>query len=176
MERILQATPERLQAGLERRSAVRDEHQQLKYFEGKWTHRNQFWFDPNAAPLESQGTSTVEALHDGRHYRLTHDSDVLGDRVSSQSMIGFDNLREEFVTSSTDSLSTGMFVGYGPYDPDEKTYTFYGRVPNLRNPSASIRIRLVRRIIDNDHYVMEWYEMHGGKEIKTQQSEFTRQQ
>nr|UHJ79945.1 DUF1579 domain-containing protein [uncultured bacterium] len=156
-----------------RRSAIQAEHQQLKYFEGNWTHKSTVRLGPGAT-VEGRGKTTVVPIHEGRYYQLTHEGDMGGQRFSSQGLLGYDNLRKQFVASSTDSFSTNLWVGHGTYDPSKKTYTFEGETPNVTRDGATLNVRQVRRIVDNDHYVFEWYENHGDKEIKTLEIEFTR--
>jgi len=175
MENLLARTPEPFRAGFERMNAVREEHNQLSYFEGRWTNNITVEIGPELAPLEGGGTTVAEPIHGGRHY-LLRDEGTFGDTpYTSTSTIGFDNVRGEFVTTTTDSLRTGVFVAYGQFNPDENAYTFYGEVPNMRTGGGANRVRLVRRIIDNDHFAFEWYEMRDGKEVKTMESVFTRQ-
>ncbi len=174
MKTLLTRTPKQFKRGLERRAVVRKEHERLKYFEGNWAHKTSIWLAPDSEPIQSNGKSKVASLHDGRHYVLQHSGRIIDDVFTSSSQMGFDNLREEYITFSTDSLSTGLFVAYGKYDSAKKTYTFYGEIPSLRNPGESIKVRLVRRIVDENHYTFEWHETHGRQEIKTMQSDFTR--
>ena len=175
MKKMLGLTPEALRDVLIRRSELRQEHEQLKYFAGTWKHKIRIWLGGTKKnPIEGTGTTVAEPMHDGRHYLLRHSGQLPGMTFSSGSTIGFDNLREEFVTSSTDSMSTGVFLGHGHFDANDKAYTWYGEVQSLRNPASSIRVRLVRRVRDDNHYQMEWYEMHRGKEIQTMQVDFTR--
>jgi hypothetical protein len=175
MNSLMHQTPEALRRGFDQKSVVGKEHGQLKYFEGKWTHKIKIWLDPQSPPVEGEGTSVAEAIHGGRHVLLNDQGTVGGSPYTSSTSIGFDNLREQFVTSTIDSMRTGVRVSYGTFDPDANAYTFDGEVRSLKVPGGTIKMRMVRRIVDNDHYVFEFHEMRGGKWIKTMENDFTRQ-
>lgn len=172
---VMSAKMRALAVGFQRMSEVHAEHKQLKYFEGNWSHKSTVWLDPKASPQEGSGRSRVEAIHEGRYYQLTHEGEFNGRPYSSQGLIGFDNLKNEFVSLSSDSMSTGIWLAHGTYDAAKKTYTFQGEAPETTKAGASAKVRQVTRIVDENHYVFEWYETRGGKEAKTLQIEFSRQ-
>lgn len=71
-------------------------------------------------------------------------------------------------------MSTGVMVMEGDYDPATKTYTFRGQMADPMNEGAMIAIRETIRIVDADHHVMEMFEPHDGKEVRTMQIDYTR--
>jgi len=157
-----------------RMGEVRAEHKQLKYFEGKWTSKAQMWMDPKAPPQESAGAATIEPLYDGRYLVMKQTGDMGGQPFEGTGLWGFDNLRGKYFTTWVDSMSTGFWLSYGTYDAAKKTYTYHGEMPDPMQAGKLLKVRQVVRVVDDNHYAFEWYELHDGKEAKTMQIDYAR--
>lgn len=157
-----------------RMGEVRAEHKQLKYFEGSWTSKSLMVMDPKAPPQESKGEATIESIYEGRYFTMKQSVEMGGMSFQGQGMWGYDNLRGKFFTSWVDSMSTGFWLSYGTYDAAKKTYTYHGEMPDPMQPGKMTKVRQVVRIVDDNHYVFEWNELHEGKEARTMQIDYTR--
>lgn len=78
------------------------------------------------------------------------------------SIEGYDNVKKKFVATSSDSMSTGIFLSEGTYNPATKTFTYTGEYEMV--PGMKSKVRELIKIVDSDHYVFEWYEDEGGQE------------
>ena len=85
---------------------------------------------------------------------------------------GYDNAKKKFVGTWVDNMGTGIMTSEGDYDPATKTFTYnskYTMAPGMDTP-----IREVVKLTDKDHMAFEWYETHGGQEMKTMEINYTR--
>jgi hypothetical protein len=157
-----------------RMGEIRPEHKQLKFFEGSWTSATKMWMDPSAPPQQSTGAMTVTPLYDGRYLVFKQEGDYNGAKFEGQGYFGFENLRGKFFSTWLDSMSTGFWLAYGTYDAAKKTYTFHGEMPDPMKPGANTKVRQLFRIVDDNHYVFDWYETHDGKETHGMEITYTR--
>ncbi|HJU40381.1 MAG TPA: DUF1579 domain-containing protein [Tahibacter sp.] len=158
----------------QRMSEVRPEHQQLKYFEGNWTNATKMWMDPSAPPQESSGEGSVASIYGGRYIVFKLQGQYMGAAFEGQGFMGFENVRNQYFSTWIDSMATGFWIAYGTYDAAKKTYTFHGEMPDPMKPGKKTKVRQLFRIVDDNHYVFEWYETHDGKEAKSMEITYTR--
>jgi hypothetical protein len=69
-------------------------------------------------------------------------------------------------------MGTGVMMLEGDYDAGSKTFTSIGEFEAM--PGMKQKIREVVKLTDKDHMMLEWYEDHGGQEMKTMQIDYTR--
>lgn len=151
------------------------QHRQLaEHFAGTWTTKSTVWMDPSAPPMHETGRSVNTTVLGGRQLRMDFSGQFMGQPFEGIGYTGYDNVRGRYVGSWMDSMSTGQFMAEGDYDPATRTYTFRGEMADPMRPGKTMAVREVVRIVDNDHHVMEWYEMHDGAERKSMQIDYTR--
>ncbi len=153
-----------------------ENHKLLASLEGNWTFATRVWTDPTAPPTESTGTATYESIMGGRFVRSTAKGEMMGMPFEGAGMDGFDNLTGKFVSTWIDNFGTGIATFSGRYDPATRTITYMGEVPDMAQPAAKVRIRETLRIVDDNHHELAWYETRGGREAKTMEIVFTRNQ
>lgn len=166
---------QKMMEAFQRMGEVRAEHTQLRYFAGDWNASTTLWMDPKAPPEKSGGKSHATAIMDGRFIETHYQGEFSGQPFVGQGILGFDNLKGKYFNTWLDSMSTGHWMAWGDYDAATKAYTFRGEMQDPMVPKTMLPIRQVVRIVDDNHYVFEWYEMRAGKEIKTMQIDYTRQ-
>jgi Protein of unknown function (DUF1579) len=163
----------------QRMGEIRAEHRQLDYFVGKWTSKTTMWSAPGAPPETSDGNATVSKVWDGRYLEFRQEGTMMGQPFSGMGHMGYDNLKGKYFTTWMDSMSTGVWYSLGHYDAKTKSYTYKGEMDDpLANPKAKLKtipVKIIDRVIDQDHYAFEWYETRGGKERKTMQIDYSRQ-
>jgi hypothetical protein len=64
-------------------------------------------------------------------------------------------------------------VSEGTYDPDTKTFNYHTEEEYL--PGVKTKVREEIKLIDPNHYMLDWYEDRGGQEVKTMEISYTRQ-
>jgi hypothetical protein len=170
MSKQQQAMMEAMQKAAE----VRPEHKQLDYFVGDWSTTTTMASDGKSPPQKSEGKAHNEAIFGGRYQRMTFDGTYEGQPFKGEGFLGFDNMKGKFLNTWIDSMSTSFWLAYGTYDAATKTYTFRGDMADYAKPGAKMSVRQVVHIVDPTHYTFEWYEMHGGKEAKMMQIDYTK--
>jgi hypothetical protein len=86
---------------------------------------------------------------------------------------GYDNAKKKFVADWIDNMGTSIAAFEGTYDAGTKTFTYHGEEEST--PGTKTKVRETMQILDPDHHVLEWYEEHGGKEVKMMEISYTRQ-
>ena len=170
MSKEQQAMMEAMQKAAE----VRPEHKQLEYFAGDWSTTTTMASDGKSPPQKSEGKSHSETLFGGRYLRMKFEGTFQGESFSGEGFLGFDNMKGKFFNTWIDSMSTSFWLAYGTYDAAAKSYTFRGDMADYAKPGAQMSVRQVVHIVDPTHYTFEWYEMHGGKEAKTLQIDYSK--
>ncbi len=159
-----------------------ENHKVLAQLTGSWKYQVKYWMSPSAPPTESAGTSTCKPLMGGRYFQSdatgvfhvpgpdgqTHDLDF-----SAMWIDAYDNMKRKFVSSWIDNGGTGLTILEGSYDPASKTFTYTTEEEMM--PGVKTQVRETIQILDHDHHVLEWYENHGGKEVRTMEISYTRQ-
>lgn len=172
------AMPPEQQAMMEawqKAGALGPQHAQLaEHFAGTWDTKQTMWMDPSQPPMVETGKSVDTAVLDGRHIRTEFTSQFMGQPFAGIGFTGYDNVRGKYTSTWADSMSTGIMVSDGEYDPATRTYTFRGQMADPTKQGAMVPIRETIRIVDADHHVMEMFEPHDGKEVRTMQIEYTR--
>jgi Protein of unknown function (DUF1579) len=164
-------------------SKLNENHKILTDLDGNWTYTIRFWMnpDPNAKPQESKGTAVRKSMMDGRYSTLdvTGKMEMPGPDGQKKEMTfkghgidGYDNVKKKFVGSWVDNMGTGIMFSEGTYDPATKTFTYTSEFEAL--PGVKQQIREVIKVTDKDHHTLEWYENHGGQEVKTMEINYTR--
>jgi len=164
-------------------SKLNENHKILGELAGTWNYTVKMWMnpDPNAKPQESKGIAIRKSMMDGRFYIL----DVTGKMempgpdgkkkettFKGMGLEGYDNVKKKFIGTWVDNMGTGIMMSEGDYDPATKTMTYtseYEAVPGMKT-----KIRETVKVVDKNHHTFEWYEDHGGKEVKTMEINYTR--
>jgi len=135
---------------------------------------------PNKPPIETNGVVVRQPIMGGRYFLADFDVEMLPgakgklEKVNfkGKSIEGYDNVKKKFISIWIDNASTGPTIFEGSYDPASRTFTYAGETEP--KPGQKTIVREVIKVIDNDHYNLDWYEEHGGHEIKTIEIRYTR--
>lgn len=152
------------------------QHEFLTKSAGVWQGKTTMWMAPGAPPMQSECTSTISAMMDGRFTKceLTGDMPGMGP-YNGFGLYGYDNVGEEFQCTWVSNCGTGMMIGSGQLSSDNKTLTwsFKQNCPITKKPTT---FREIERITGPNTKTLE---MHGvdpksGKEYKMMEIAFTR--
>jgi hypothetical protein len=158
-----------------------ENHKILEATTGSWTYKVKWWMRPDAPPVESAGTTTTRSVMDGRYFISEHtgkmsmpgpDGKIMDANFQGMATEGYDNTTKKFVASWIDNMGTGIMMMEGTYDPATKALTYLGEEKPM--PGMKFNVRQVVKYTDKDHHTIEFYEVHGGKETKTMEIEYTR--
>lgn len=151
-------------------------HEHLKQDVGVWHGKNTMWMAPGAAPIESESSSTVAPLFDGRFTRCEIKGEMPGMGPYNGLMIsGYDNITQKFVSTWIDNFSTSIAQGEGELSKDGKTltWTFTCNCPLTKKPVA---MRQIETVTGPGKKTLEMFgaEPKSGKEYQMMRIELTK--
>lgn len=149
-------------------AAPGEHHKALEPFIGEWeTTTRMYMGGPGTPPMESKGTSSVKWVLGGRYLMEEHKGQFMGQPFEGIGTMGYNNFRNVYVGTWMDNTSTALFHSVGSVDHDtKKTITLY---MEMDEPSLNVvgrMVKAVHRITDQDHHVMEMYDLHVGDNYK----------
>ena len=149
-------------------------HAYLQESVGVWQGKSKMWMAPGMEPQESECTSTITSMMDGRYTRCEISGDMAGMPFNGFGIYGFDNVSQKFQSSWIDNCGTGMMHGTGELSSDASTLTW---TMNYHCPIAKkqVTMREVERRTGKDTMTLEMYGPDkSGKEFKMMEIAFTR--
>lgn len=162
-------------------SKLNDNHKLLAAMNGSWTTDSKMWMAPGAPPMQSTGTATRKPIMDGRYFIEDFagkvpmpgpDGKMKEMSFTGMSINAYDNVKKKFLATWMDSMSTGIYLAEGDYDPATKTFTYNGEAEEV--PGMKTKVRQTVKVIDNDHHVFEYFESRGADYVKTMEIAYTR--
>ncbi len=162
---------------------LNENHKLLADLVGTWSYTVKMWMNPDASapPSESKGTAVRKPIMNGRYFTMDvsgkmqmpgPDGKIKDMDFKGTSIEGYDNVKQKFVSTWADNMSTGIMMSEGTYDPAEKTFTYNAEMEMI--PGMKQKVREVFKIADKDHHTFEWYEDRSGKQAKTMEINYTR--
>ncbi len=162
---------------------LNENHKLLADLVGTWSYTVKMWMNPDASapPSESKGTAVKKPIMNGRYFTMDvsgkmqmpgPDGKIKDMDFKGTSIEGYDNVKQKFVSTWADNMSTGIMMSEGTYDPAEKTFTYNAEMEMI--PGMKQKVREVVKIADKDHHTFEWYEDRSGKQAKTMEINYTR--
>ncbi len=145
-----------------------------EHFLGQWEARQTLWMPGNPQPMQATGQATTTAELGGRQLRMRYTGTMMGAPFEGWSLNGYDNVSGKYTGLWVDNMSTGTYTTTGDYDAASRTYTYTGQWPDPMQAGQLLKVRETVAIVDADHHVMEMFEQHDGKEVRTMRIEFSR--
>ena len=100
-----------------------EEHNLLKQFEGKWTTKYKFRMAMDQEPITSLGKSNIEMILGGRFLRWTSTGEMMGQKVESLTIIGFDKRYKKFTIYGFDTMGTYAVSAEGELNSETNVIT-----------------------------------------------------
>jgi hypothetical protein len=117
-------TPEDMQACMAA-GTPGEQHAHLAAGAGVWRGTFTLWMAEGAEPMESESTTTVTPIMDGRYVRMTMEGEMPGmGQHNAEGVFGYDNVSGQYVSNWIDNFSTGIMSGVGEPSQDGKTITW----------------------------------------------------
>jgi hypothetical protein len=158
-----------------------ENHKVLEKEVGSWTYKVKWWMSPQAPPMESTGTRSTKSVMEGRYIISEHtgkmstpgpDGKMMDSEFKGIGTEGYDNAKKKYVASWIDNMGTGIMLMEGTYDPATKTLTYIGEEEPI--PGMKTKMRQTVKTIDNDHHLMEFFEVRGDAEVKVMEIAYQR--
>ena len=153
-----------------------EHHRHLDYFVGSWKTRTKMWMaGPGTPPLESDGTSQIEWVLDGRFIVDHHKGTMMGQPYEGIGQTGYDNYRNLYVSTWVSNMGTELLTMKGTRHPKTGVFTYYGEMDEPMMKVTGRTVKYVTRIVDKDHYVFEIIDLHAGDDYKVIEISYARQ-
>lgn len=151
-----------------------EQHSTLKSMAGKWKATVKFMPTPGAKVEESSGMADNTMVFGDRFLKQEFTGSMMNEPFAGMGMTGYDNTKQKFVSTWTDSMSTAVMVSEGTSDKGGKVITTIGECKDPVTKKMK-KMRMVTRIEGNDKHVFEnWMKDDKGKEFKSLEIVYTR--
>jgi hypothetical protein len=154
-----------------------DGHKHLEFFVGDWKGDVKMWMEPNGKPMETVQTATGKMIMGGRYLEAHIKGKFQDMPFEGRQLLGYDNMKKEFLTHWIDNMGTGFYPSSGSLDKTGKTRSETG-VWVCPITGSDLNVRIITRILDKDKFSMEMYTsggMYGDNEFKNMEAVYTRQ-
>jgi|GEM_PF-3683255 len=134
--------------------------QRLAALAGTWQVEQQFWSDPDAAPKVDQGEAVLQNVLGNRHLeqRLRIDATPV---FEGRGFTGLDEATGHWYSSWMDTNFNGVLLLHGDFEASSNSLVFRGQMIQAAKPVA---VREVLHFVDGDHFTVDYFEDHGGRE------------
>jgi hypothetical protein len=125
--------------------------------------------------MQSKGVMKRQMVLNGLYLKEDYEGPFMGMEFKGMGITGFDQNQKKYVGTWIDSMSSGIMMSQGVYDPKTKTLTMAGEDfdPEL---NKKVRTRDVLKIVSADEQQSEMYRSpEPGKEMKIMEIRFTLQ-
>jgi len=164
-----------MQERAEEARALGEHHEALARLLGEWDVELAL-FMPGMPEQSSKGTARYDWVIEGRWMGQRVDAPFMGMEHVTYSILGYDNTTKNHVAVSVNSFDTSMNVSRGVVvDPTGKTQVMYGTLDEYMTNEYNKPYKVVSRVTDDTHHVMEIWDLGIGDEgAKVLEYRFTR--
>jgi hypothetical protein len=139
--------------------ATGEHHRHLDMFVGKWQTRGKsWWLDPNH-PMESEGTSEVKWILDGKFLMEETKGMLFGETFEGLGITGYDNFRKQYTSVWVDSMGTAIYLYTGYCNPSGTEFCYYGTMDDPETGQQNKPYKFTDRVINKDKHVMEMHDL-----------------
>ncbi len=151
-------------------------HQLLTSWSGTWNGETTSWDYEGATPAKSISTAVNTMMVGGKYQSSKHSGNMMGMPFEGFSIMGYDNVTKQFVSTWIDNWGTGIMNFTGSWDAASKTLTMAGSYPDMLRPGKECKMREVFKVIDDNTQHMEMYgpDPKTGTEFKVMEMHLTR--
>jgi len=149
------------------------EHAALNPLAGSWKTVTKMWNDPSAEPTSGEGTCERSWVMGGRYLVANYKGMFGGMPFEGMEVLGYDNMKKQYVSSWVDNMGTGIMLSQGPaMDPATHSYTLTGTMADPMGRESTMRE--VTSIVDGNTYTMTMYANDRGREQKMMEITYSR--
>lgn len=131
-------------------------HKKLNAMAGTFDVKVKSWMEPGAPAMEWTGKSVNEWVLGGRWLQQRFDGTFMNMPFSGIGYTGYDNIRQMYVGTWMDSMSTSVMTSSGSVPEGGKTWSFSGMMMDPMSREA-VNVDEKITVTDNDHHVLEMY-------------------
>jgi len=139
-----------------------ENHAFLQRFLGRWDIEIRFFMGGQPTPPE-KGTSEGRWLIDGRWLQLDWNGSMLGMKAQGTSLIGYDNFKMSFVSTSVTSGDTAMVHAEGDLTQDKQSLLMYGTLDEYLTGEHDKMVKYAWRFVSADEMRLEVHDLPIGE-------------
>lgn len=129
------------------------QHELLKGLAGDWTTSIKMWGKPGSEPMTSTANTTNKMILDGRFLQTTSTGQMMGLKMESLSLMGFDGRSDKYTLVGFDTMGTYYVTAAGDYDAGAKTLVLGGTSEHPKfGFTESYQFKI--KIVSADEYVI----------------------
>jgi hypothetical protein len=144
------------------------QHEMLKKYVGEWDVELKS-FPPGGQPVMGKGTEKNALIFDGRYVECSFDGAMMGMKFLGFEVIGYDLLKNKYVTFWIDNMGTGFLTTTGTLDAVGKILTETGEYPDPMTDGKTMqKVKNVTTFMDDGKFKFEMFMVgKDGKETKS---------
>jgi hypothetical protein len=155
-----------------------EEHRRLEDFVGKWNCDVKFWMPGAPEPEMMKATADWHWILN-KHFleeTVNGPADQPGQPpFEGRGLMGYDNLKKEYVSIWIDNMGTGFQIAHGPAAKDPNNFTFEAEASDPMSNNKNAKYRCTVNVIDkNKHVYTQFGPGPDGKEYKQLEITYTR--
>jgi hypothetical protein len=170
-------SPEQMQQMMKQMAAMQapgEQHKMLMKQAGTYKTEARMKMDPNEPEQVSAGESKLTAILGGRFLLEETKGSMMGQPYSGLGLLGYDNVKKQFVTTWVDTMSTAPMTMYGTPDASSKSITYAGETDCPLQPGTKMKMRIVWNLDSDTAFHLDFYEDMGQGERKSMTIAYTR--
>ena len=148
-------------------------HELMKPMAGNWKTTAKSWMQPGTEPQVSEGTCESTWILGNRYLQSTYKGDMGGMPFEGFGIMGYDNMKKEFVSVWLDNMGTGVAMSEGMADPSGKVMTMNSMM-NDPQSGKMVPYKFVTKVMDENSYTMTMMNMKDGHEKTEMEIMYTR--
>lgn len=150
-------------------------HEKLQSLVGEWKTTTMTWMKPGDKPQKSEGSSSIEWILDGRFLQQNFKGEWAGQGFEGLGILGYDNVKQEYVSVWLDSMHTGIAEATGSYSEQSKSLNDEGVASCPISPTKTRNYRSEWKVLNKDKTVFTMYmKDEQGKEFKSMEIAYKR--
>ena len=155
--------------------APNENHEVLEQFAGEWTYTGMFKLSKDAPAQELIGEMTSYLIYDGRFLKQEVEGPWMGAKFEGIGFTGYDNVKEEYVTTWLDNTATGIMASSGNYDAATKTLHLKGKHSCALSGEKNRYYRSEWTLLEENSNVYKSYTLDpDGEEYMSMEIQYTR--
>jgi Protein of unknown function (DUF1579) len=163
-----------MMAAMKKAAEPGEQHKVLKAFEGRWNGKMTCTNCFTGETETSDGTMNTSWILGNRYLRQEWKGTFAGEPFEGVGYFGYDNTKKHYFSTWFDTMSTGVMVSTGKYDPATKKFTLSGTFPDPMSGKDTTVRQLVTIVDDNTHKMEMWGPGPDGKDAKMMEIVYTR--
>jgi hypothetical protein len=112
---------------------------------------------------DSKGTAEITWLAEGKWVQIRWSGEMMGQTTTGTTILGYDNFKERFVSTSVDSLQTCMNAAAGLFDQKGDHLILWGTIDEPGTPEQDKQCKYVYRNFGTDKMTFEVHDMMIGE-------------